>query len=76
VCCFYVVNEPVLAVSRTPAGRWSIAAPCCRDLSGRTGVRRIAAFNEPTPGRAEVIKLEAARQDRLAGSAGAKPAGG
>ena len=37
----------VFAACRTPAGRWSIVAPCCRDLSGRMGVRRIAVFDEP-----------------------------
>jgi len=44
-----------------PAGRWSIVAPCCRDLSGRTGVRRITVLDEPVAGGAEVIKLEEAR---------------
>jgi len=76
VCCFYVVDEPVLAAYRTPAGQWSIVAPGCWDLSGRIGVRRIAVLDEPAAGGAEVIKLEAARQERSAGSAGAKPAGG
>jgi hypothetical protein len=73
VQCSYLVAEPVFAASRTPAGRWLIVAPCCRDLSGRTGVRRIAVFDEPVAGRAEVIKLEEARQDRSAGPDGAKP---
>jgi hypothetical protein len=58
-----------------PAGRWSVVAPCCRDLSGRTGVRRIAVLAEPAAGGSEVIKLEAARRDRLAGLKGAQPAG-
>jgi hypothetical protein len=66
----------VFAVSRTPAGQWSIVAPGCRDLSGRTGMHRIAVLDEPAPSGAEVIKLEQARQDRLAGPEGAKPAGG
>ena len=35
------VDEPVFAAWRTPTGCWSILAPCCRELSGRTGVRRI-----------------------------------
>ena len=51
------LGDPVLAAYRTPAGRWSIVAPACRDLSGRMGVRRIAVLDEPTPGGAEVIKL-------------------
>jgi hypothetical protein len=72
----YPAAEPVFAVSRTPAGRWSVVAPCCRDLSGRTGVRQIAVLDEPAAGEAEVIKLAEARQDRLAGPAGAKPADG
>jgi hypothetical protein len=65
------VGEPVFAVHRTSAGRWSIAAPCCRDLSGRIGVHRIAVLDEPAAaaGGAEVIRLEEARQDRLAGLA-------
>src|SRR5262249_57295840 len=66
---FSPVGEPVLAVYRTPAGRWAIVAPCCRDLSGRTGVRRIAVLDEPAAGEAEVIELERARRDRLAGPA-------
>jgi hypothetical protein len=53
-----------------PAGRWSIVAPACRDLSGRTGVRGIAVLAEPAAGRAEIIKLEEARRDRLVGHAG------
>jgi len=44
-----IANEPVLAAYRTSAGRWSILAPACRDLSGRTGVHRIAALDEPAP---------------------------
>ena len=61
----------MFAAYRTPADRWSIvapccrdlsgrtAAPCCRDLSGRTGVRRIAALEEPAAtGGAKVIWLE------------------
>jgi hypothetical protein len=52
----------VLAAYRTSAGRWLIVAPACRDLSGRTGVRRIAALDEPTEGGAEVIKLEERRR--------------
>ena len=75
VQCSYPVDEPVLAACRAPAGRWSIVAPCCRDLSGRTGVRRIAVLDEPAAGGAEVIELEEARRDRLAGLEGAKPAG-
>jgi len=75
VQCSYPVGEPVFAASRTPAGRWSIVAPCCRDLSGRTGVRRIAVLDEPAAGGAKVIRLEEARQDRSAGPEGAKPAG-
>ena len=51
--------EPVLAAYRTPAGRGSIVAPCCRDLSGRTGVRRIAVLDEPAAtGGAEIIQLK------------------
>ena len=42
----------------TPAGRWSIVAPCCRDLSGRIGVRRIAVLDEPAAGGAKIIKLK------------------
>jgi hypothetical protein len=56
-----------------PAGRWSIIAPGCQDLSGRTGVRRIAVLDESAPGGAKVIRLEEARQDRSAGPVGAKP---
>jgi hypothetical protein len=48
-----------------PAGRWSIVAPACR-----TGVRRIAVLAEPAAGRVEIIKLEEARRDRLAGHIG------
>ena len=56
------VDAPVLAAYRTAAGRWSIVAPCCRDLSGRIGVRRIATLEEPAAaataaGGAKVIKL-------------------
>ena len=65
--------ELVFAAYRTPAGRWSIVAPCCRDLSGRTGVRQIAVLEEPAAGGAKVIRLEEARQDRLAGPAGVDP---
>ena len=50
VWCSYVVDEPVFSACRTPAGRWSIVAPCCRDLSGRVGVRRIAVLDEPAAG--------------------------
>jgi len=60
-------NEPVFAAHRTPAGRWSIIAPCCRDLGGRIGVHRIAALEEPAvaAGGSKVIKLkERARNDR------------
>jgi len=53
-----------LAASRTPAGRWSIVSPGCRELSGRTGVRQIAVLDEPAAGGAEVIELERARRDR------------
>ena len=52
-----LVDEPVFAVNRTPAGRWSILAPACRDLSGRIGVHRIATLEEPAAGGAKVIKL-------------------
>jgi hypothetical protein len=62
-----VLDAPVFAASRTPAGRWSILAPGCRDLSGRTGLCRIAALDEPAAGGAKVIKLEGARRDRSAG---------
>src|SRR5262249_1017581 len=60
VCCSYPVGEPVFAAYRTSAGQWSIVASCCRDLSGRTGVRRIAARDEPAAaaGGAKVIKLQ------------------
>ena len=61
---FYPVNEPVFAVYRTPAGRWSIVAPTCRDLIGRTGVRGIAVLDEPAAGGAEVIRLK--ERDRRA----------
>ena len=57
-------GEPVFAAYRTLAGRWSIVAPGCCDLSGRTGVRRIAVLDEPAAGGAEVIKLEEARRER------------
>ena len=60
----YPVAEPVFAASRTSVGRWSIVAPGCRDLSARTGVRRIAVFDEPAAGGAEVIELEQARRER------------
>ena len=46
----YPVDEPVFAACCTPAGRWSIVASCCRDLSGRIGVRRIAVLDEPASG--------------------------
>jgi len=36
----------VFAACRTTDGRWSIVAPCCRDLSGRVGVHRIAVLDE------------------------------
>lgn len=55
------VDEPVFAVCRTPAGRWSIVAPGCRDLSGRTGVHRIAVLDEPAAGGAKVIRLQDTR---------------
>jgi len=73
VRCFRIADEPVFAASRTPAGRGSIVAPCCRDLSGRTGVRRVVTFDEPVVGEAEVISLEEARQERSGGLARAKP---
>jgi hypothetical protein len=39
-------NEGIVAVHRD--GRhWSVMAYCCRELSGRTGVHRIAAVDEP-----------------------------
>ena len=41
-------------------GRWLIVAPCCRELSGRTGVRRIAVVDEPAASGAEVIELKEA----------------
>ena len=62
VWCSPAVDEPVFAASRTPAGRWSILASACRDLSGRTGVRRIAALDEPAADGAEVIKLQERRR--------------
>jgi hypothetical protein len=34
VWCFPTVDAPVFAACRTPAGRWSIVALGCRDLSG------------------------------------------
>jgi len=59
VHCSCPVDEPVLAAYRTPAGRWSIVASCCRDLSGRIGVRRIAALDEPAAtGGAKVVRLK------------------
>ena len=58
VWCFHTVDEPVFAACRTPAGRWSIVAPCCRDLSGRIGVCRIAVLDEPAAGGAKIIKLK------------------
>src|SRR5262245_60828845 len=48
----------VFAVWRTLAGRWSIVAPCCRDLSGRIGVRGVAVLDEPAAGGAKIIKLK------------------
>jgi len=57
VWCSPAVDEPVFAAYRTPAGRWSVVAPACRDLSGRTGVHRIAALDEPAASGAEVIRL-------------------
>ena len=66
--------ELVFAAYRMSAGRWSIVAPCCRDLSGRIGVRRIVVLDEPAVGGSKVIKLEEARRDRLAGLEEAKPA--
>jgi len=42
---------------------------------GRFGVHRVAVFDEPAAGGLKVINLAEARQDRLAGPAGAKPAG-
>jgi hypothetical protein len=54
---FDTVDEPVFPVCRTPAGCWSIVAPGCRDLSGRTGVRRIAVLEEPAAGGIKIIKL-------------------
>src|SRR5262249_61416474 len=50
VWCFHTIGAPVLAAYRTPAGRWAVVAPGCRDLSGRTGVRRIAVLDEPAGG--------------------------
>ena len=58
VWCSPAVDESVFAAYRTLAGRGSIVAPCCRDLSGRTGVRGIAVFDEPAAGGAKVIKLK------------------
>ena len=53
------VDAPVFTASRNPVGRWSIIAPCCRDLSGRTGLHRIAALEEPAAtGGAKVIELK------------------
>src|SRR5262249_28605005 len=57
----YPVDEPVFAVWRTLAGRLSTVAPCCRDLSGRIGVRGVAVLDEPAvaaAGGAKVIKLK------------------
>src|SRR5262249_28264374 len=54
----YPVGESVVAAYCTLAGCWSIVAPCCRDLSGRIGVRRIAVLDEPAAGGAKVIKLK------------------
>jgi hypothetical protein len=39
-------QEPVFAVVRC-GDRWSILAPCVRELSGRFGVRRTAVANAP-----------------------------
>src|SRR5262249_10033110 len=61
VWCLYPVGDPVFAVHRTPTGRWVIVAPVCRDLSGRTGVRRIAAFDEPAAGEPRRAFLRGAR---------------
>jgi hypothetical protein len=58
VRCSPAVDAPVFAAYCTPAGRWSIIAPCCQDLSGRTGVRRIAVLEEPALGEVEVIRLK------------------
>src|SRR5262249_30309089 len=58
VWCSPAVDELVFAAYRTPAGRWSNVAPCCRDLSGRTGVYRIAVLDEPAAGGLKVIKLK------------------
>jgi hypothetical protein len=75
VWCSYAVDEPVFAACRTSAGRWSIVAPCCRDLSGRMGVRRIAVLDEPAAAGGpwlkpaagglwlKVIKLKAAKAE-------------
>jgi hypothetical protein len=76
VWCSYAVDEPVFAACRTSAGRWSIIAPCCRDLSGRMGVRRIAVLDEPAAAAGgpclkpaaggswlKVIKLKAAKAE-------------
>src|SRR5262249_6764604 len=56
--CLHSVDAPVLAACRTLAGRWSVVAPCCRDLSGRIGVCRIAVLDEPAAGGSKVIKLK------------------
>jgi hypothetical protein len=72
VQCSSTVDAPIYAAYRMPAGRWSLVAPACRDLSGRTGVRRIAVLDEPAVGGLKVIKLEEVRRDRLAGLKGAK----
>jgi hypothetical protein len=56
----------VFAACRT-AGRWSIIASGCRDLSGRTGVHRIAVLDEPAADGTKVTKLkERAAIDRRA----------
>jgi hypothetical protein len=55
---YVVVDEPVFATSRTSVGRWSILAPCVRDLSGRIGVHRIAVIDEPAVGGPKVIELQ------------------
>jgi hypothetical protein len=61
----YPDDEPgVFAAWRTPAGRWSIVASCCQDLSGRIGVRRIAVLDEPASG-GPWVKGTRARPSRL-----------
>jgi hypothetical protein len=42
-----LTNEGVVAVCRDDGLRWSVLAQCCRELSGRVGVRRIAVMDEP-----------------------------